>query len=318
MLYLLKLPKSIIALGLISVLTTSYAKAEEELALDDLASPDEIAEELASEQDLLTLDATPTSSEVRLKIFVDKGRQMLWIEEDGRITDKWLVSTGSEKVKCPPNGKCYRASTPNGEFTPYRMHERYVSKKFKVRMDYAIFFNGGIALHETYGDAIKLLGTKQSGGCVRQRGDHAQKIFRLVKYYGPQNTRVIVANSFDRKVSRPGGEIQKEAPHPVARPNIEGEAIHTKLKDVPRPSERPAVKRDPIAKFIDSLFRADQTKPQKPKARKIVTRPAASSSANKKQPCYLLDLITKKNGCSFSNSGQNNSRQMMNTYETGR
>lgn len=135
-------------------------------------------------------EKTPT-----LYIIVSKKQQRLWIYEYGNKTPThtWLVSTASEKEKCPPKDKCYIALTPNGVFTPDRAYRRYKSKQWKARMDFAVFFNGGIALHATYGeDHLSMLGKKDSGGCVRQSEENAQITFETVQKHGLEYTRVII------------------------------------------------------------------------------------------------------------------------------
>jgi lipoprotein-anchoring transpeptidase ErfK/SrfK len=124
---------------------------------------------------------------------VDKSQQRLWVYEDGVETGSWLVSTGLEKQKCAPS-RCYIARTPTGQWTPKRMFYTYTSQLWNARMDRAIFFTGGIALHATYGENIAKLGTKASGGCVRQSPENADKLFRLVKSYGMGNTLIRIQN----------------------------------------------------------------------------------------------------------------------------
>jgi hypothetical protein len=164
--------------------------AEGEVELMDVASPDEIAAELLNEG-FAELDAAPTSGAARLYILVDKSQQRLWVYEDGVETGSWLVSTGTEQKKCAPT-RCYVARTPVGQWTPKRMFYNYTSNLWNARMDRAIFFTGGIALHATYGDNIAKLGSKASGGCVRQSPENADKLYRLVKAYGMNNTLIRV------------------------------------------------------------------------------------------------------------------------------
>jgi lipoprotein-anchoring transpeptidase ErfK/SrfK len=203
---LLLLTLAIFSVTAISVEANSPSSPRVEL--DDLMSPAEILEELEQEVDLFS--ANPTSAEVRLRILVDKSQQRLWVEEDGQITHSWLISSGSELEKCAPT-KCYVATTPAGEYVPFRMHEKYTSKLWDARMDYAIFFNGGIALHATYGENVAKLGTRQSGGCIRQKEENASFLFSLVNYYGMESTRVIVAENFglyDQPSTRPPLDIR--------------------------------------------------------------------------------------------------------------
>lgn len=203
---------TILSLLCFSLSTLSTEASGPRVELDDLMSPSEIYEELQQEVDLFSTEAT--SSEVRLRIYIDKSKQRLWVEEDGQITHSWIVSTGTEIEKCAPT-KCYVATTPVGEYTPFRMHEKYTSKLWDARMDFAIFFNGGIALHATYGENVSKLGTRQSGGCIRQKEDNAMILFSLVNYYGMSATRVIVSENFD--VNPIVADQEPAAPAPVKK-----------------------------------------------------------------------------------------------------
>lgn len=156
---------------------------EGEAELTDILTPEEIEADIMESGDLGDeIDLTPTAAGPRLKIVVTKAvPQHLDIYEDGVKTMSWAVSTGAKGY-----------DTPKGTFTVKRMHYTYTSKKYRARMDRAIFFNGGIALHQTYGNNIALLGTPQSHGCVRQSPENGDKLFKLVKQYGAGNTIVVV------------------------------------------------------------------------------------------------------------------------------
>lgn len=173
------------------------------MELGDIASPEQIAAEIANaplgfyDGNSFISDSFESLTGPTLKIVVSKRQQRLWIYEYGSETPSysWLVSTGSERKKCPPNGKCYIANTPTGTFTPSRAYRYYESKLWKAKMDFAVFFYGGIALHATYGaDHLSMIGRKDSGGCVRQREENAEVTFNTVKKHGMRNTRVIIKN----------------------------------------------------------------------------------------------------------------------------
>jgi lipoprotein-anchoring transpeptidase ErfK/SrfK len=190
---LLSLPVFARAGGAASPADEAYA--EESYAapadLDEALSPEELEAELAQDPDA---EYAPPAAALapRLVVVVDKSEQKLYVYEDGQLTGSWLVSTGTETRRCAPTGRCYKATTPVGSFRPYRMHHKYTSRLWEARMDRAIFIVGGIALHATYGDNVSKLGTKQSGGCIRQAPENADRLFRLVKQYGMGNTLVKV------------------------------------------------------------------------------------------------------------------------------
>ena len=51
-------------------------------------------------------------------------------------------------------------------------------------MDYAVFFNGGIALHSTSKAAYSKLGQRASGGCARLRYEDAMTLNELIRTTG--------------------------------------------------------------------------------------------------------------------------------------
>jgi lipoprotein-anchoring transpeptidase ErfK/SrfK len=79
-------------------------------------------------------------------------------------------------------------ATPKGRFTVGRKNHPYRSKTYDVQMDYAMFFNKGIALHQYHGPApwsILRLGRHftdavGSHGCVRLQEDDAKKLYGWV------------------------------------------------------------------------------------------------------------------------------------------
>ncbi len=80
-----------------------------------------------------------------------------------------LVSTGAQG---------HRTST--GEFNIDRRHRYYVSQTYGSRMNYAQFFIGGIALHQTDVEAYPKLGMPASHGCVRHHEYDADAMWNLM------------------------------------------------------------------------------------------------------------------------------------------
>jgi len=113
---------------------------------------------------------------------VDVSKQTMTVFENGVVAYSWKVSTGAKGY-----------STPRGSWRPTRMHKMWYSRKYdNSPMPHSIFFRGGYAVHGT--DKIKSLGRPASHGCVRLHPSNARALFRLVKAYGPGNTRIIVQN----------------------------------------------------------------------------------------------------------------------------
>jgi len=58
-------------------------------------------------------------------------------------------------------------------------------------MPYAIFFNGGYAVHATFD--TKRLGRPASHGCVRLHPSNAATFFQLANNSGLSNTRIVIS-----------------------------------------------------------------------------------------------------------------------------
>jgi lipoprotein-anchoring transpeptidase ErfK/SrfK len=59
-------------------------------------------------------------------------------------------------------------------------------------MPYAVFIEGGFAIHGTMRSNWKYLGQRASHGCVRLHPDNAFIVNRLVRQYGVENTWIQV------------------------------------------------------------------------------------------------------------------------------
>jgi lipoprotein-anchoring transpeptidase ErfK/SrfK len=75
--------------------------------------------------------------------------------------------------------------TPKGTFKVFRREHPYTSKTYGVPMNYALFFNKGIALHQYHGPAPwfllragrALTNAVGSHGCVRLQEDDARALY---------------------------------------------------------------------------------------------------------------------------------------------
>lgn len=185
------------ALIAIAALTLNLSLAHAEVPeLTDVATPEQIYAEMLgldeSELDATDLGADATSAArpesrgtARVYILVSKARQHLWVYIDGQTSRawNWKVSTGTEQKRCPPPPHgCRIARTPTGLRHPGIMNwEHYSSLYGGAAMHRSIQFVGGIFLHATYGDNIRKLGTRDSGGCIRQHPENAEKLWLLVR-----------------------------------------------------------------------------------------------------------------------------------------
>lgn len=127
--------------------------------------------------------------ECRLWANVDKSRQRLFLYLDGYLVDSFKVSSGKGEFE-----------TPNFDVRPSGpMFRKYTSRKFPGgnymglgNMPYAVFFNGGFAIHGTTAGNIPRLGNKASHGCIRLHPDNARLFFELVNTIGLHDTWVTV------------------------------------------------------------------------------------------------------------------------------
>lgn len=115
----------------------------------------------------------------------------------------FLASGGSNGMKYPPNGRPYVASTRPGTFGV-----RYLSRNHRSNlyggalMEYAIFYDGGRAIHATYGNNRKILGQPASGGCVRLAEENAATLWdvlmKVKSMYGIKAVKVVVSDLQDK------------------------------------------------------------------------------------------------------------------------
>ncbi|OFZ30239.1 MAG: hypothetical protein A2622_09285 [Bdellovibrionales bacterium RIFCSPHIGHO2_01_FULL_40_29] len=118
-----------------------------------------------------------------------KSEQKLYLYIQGILQTSWSVSTGLPKYETP-----HLNTHPNG-----RIYDAYTSKKFPGgdykglgNMPYAVFIEGGFAIHGTAESNWPKLGRKASHGCIRIHPDNALYFNRLVREAGVRNTWVSV------------------------------------------------------------------------------------------------------------------------------
>lgn len=121
--------------------------------------------------------------------YVRRSDQKLYLFVDGNPVSDWPVSTGAVGRETPDFDR-----HPNG-----RIYDQYMSKTFPGgnyqglgNMPYAVFIEGGFAIHGTATSNWKRLGTKASHGCVRLHPDNALIFNRLVRQHGVENVWIQV------------------------------------------------------------------------------------------------------------------------------
>lgn len=111
---------------------------------------------------------------------VSIGSQTMTVSENGRVVAKWKVSTARDGY-----------ITPRGQWSAKRKHTMWYSRKYDMSpMPYAVFYNGGYAVHGT--GSVKALGRPASHGCVRLATGNAKAFYNLVSRHGMSNTRIVV------------------------------------------------------------------------------------------------------------------------------
>ncbi len=141
--------------------------------------------------DDLTSDALRTCyrQSCRVWALVSRADQKLYLYQNGKMTHSWLVSTGMKGYTTPRFDR-----HPNG-----RIYDRYSSKAYPGgdyrglgNMPYAVFIQGGFALHGTPEANWHLLGRRASHGCIRQHPDNGLYFNRLVRSVGIRNVWITV------------------------------------------------------------------------------------------------------------------------------
>lgn len=113
---------------------------------------------------------------------VDISSQTMVVTENGWTKFRWKISTARPGYV-----------TPRGSWRAYMASLHHRSRKYdNAPMPYAIFFNGGYAIHATFD--TKRLGRPASHGCIRLHPANAAIFFGLAQKYGLRNTKVIVSN----------------------------------------------------------------------------------------------------------------------------
>lgn len=128
-------------------------------------------------------------SSCKVYIRVRKSDQRLYLYVNGNPQGEFIVSTGAPRTETPNFDR-----HPNG-----RIYDKYSSRTYPGgdymglgNMPYAVFIEGGFAIHGTTKGNFKYLGRKASHGCIRMHPDDAFIINRLVREHGIYNTWIQV------------------------------------------------------------------------------------------------------------------------------
>jgi len=129
---------------------------------------------------MLAVCLVPSLANAGVVAKVDVKRQTMSVYVDGQLKHEWPVSTARKGYV-----------TPGGKYRPERLERMWYSKKYdNAPMPYAVFYNGGYAIHGT--QATRGLGRPASHGCVRLRTDNAARFYNLVRTHGERETRILI------------------------------------------------------------------------------------------------------------------------------
>lgn len=194
-----------ISMKLFTLLTLVFVLSPRaSLALESFATETAYDENSSFAESLVTLsDVTPEpqltathedTMRARVVAVINKSpvgdtAQTVRIYVDGILTYTWAVSTGREKFERSTSGRSYLTTTPVGYFRPTSVEENHHSGTWNASMPHAVFFVGGVAMHET--EHVDHLGHRASGGCVRLAPENAKTFYDLVNSIRPSKVQAI-------------------------------------------------------------------------------------------------------------------------------
>ncbi|QRI65320.1 L,D-transpeptidase [Shinella sp. PSBB067] len=129
---------------------------------------------------LVVLFQAETALSANLLAEVSLSSQTMIVMQNGIVKHRWRVSTGRKGF-----------GTPTGSWKAKWASRDHRSRKYdNAPMPYAIFFNGGYAVHATFD--TRRLGRPASHGCVRLHPSNAATFFQLANRNGLSNTRIVI------------------------------------------------------------------------------------------------------------------------------
>lgn len=123
----------------------------------------------------------PSAFAANLIAKVSLSSQTMTVSQNGFVLYRWKVSTARKGYV-----------TPQGSWSAKWLSKNHRSRKYDdAPMPYAVFFNGGYAVHATFD--LKRLGRPASHGCIRLHPENAAEFFALASQYGLKNTKIVVS-----------------------------------------------------------------------------------------------------------------------------
>lgn len=119
-------------------------------------------------------------------IWVDKARQRVYAFDGSRLVFEGACSTAAHhKHWAPGDGEYEVPATPVGSFRIFEKTPDHYSKAYLVHMRYALFYDGGRAIHATFPSEYRRLGRPASGGCVRLTRSKAVQLYSWARVGDP-------------------------------------------------------------------------------------------------------------------------------------
>lgn len=123
---------------------------------------------------------SPSAFAANLIANISLSSQTMTVSQNGIVRYRWKVSTARKGYV-----------TPKGSWSAKWLSKNHRSRKYDdAPMPYAVFFNGGYAVHATFD--LKRLGRPASHGCIRLHPENAAEFFSLASQYGLKNTKIVV------------------------------------------------------------------------------------------------------------------------------
>jgi len=123
---------------------------------------------------------SPAAFAANLVARISLSSQTMTVSQNGFVRYRWKVSTARKGYV-----------TPQGSWSAKWLSRDHRSRKYdNAPMPYAVFFNGGYAVHATFD--LKRLGRPASHGCIRLHPENAAEFFALASAYGLKNTKIVV------------------------------------------------------------------------------------------------------------------------------
>ena len=142
----------------------------------------------------------------------------------------WLISSGQKGFE-----------TASGYFRPLAFSSRHWSGKYDAPMLWAIFFNGGMALHSSLDrQALREMGNAAaSHGCVHVEDYRAEELFHLVGHSGYGAVDVIDRNTGRKTGAKAQSYKTLIVVGPTGHWGLKGSSP-ARVKDVIKPKTKPA------------------------------------------------------------------------------